>query len=102
MKEYEVYVPLRQNDGKRIAREKIDQLKKRLVKRFGGLTHFPQKNEGVWKIGRATFRDEIVLLRVLADEKPAVTNFFKKLKQELQRDLKQQEILIIKRHVAVV
>ncbi len=46
MREYELYVPLHYNDGRPIEPEKLVGLKRRLVDEFGGLTHFPQENEG--------------------------------------------------------
>ena len=101
MKEYDIFVPLHFNDGNRIPETKIDALKKRLVDRFGGVTHFPQTNEGLWKIGRATFRDEIIILRVLADEH-VDDEFFPALKKEIERDLQQKEVIIIAREVTLV
>ena len=71
MLEYELYLPLHHNDGRPIDPDKLRDLKKRLVDEFGGLTHFQQENEGLWKIGEHTFRDRIEILRVLAsDEVP--------------------------------
>lgn len=102
MKEYDLFVPLHFNDGKRIPDAKIASLKQRLVERFGGVTHFPQTNEGVWKVGRATFRDEITILRVLADDDAAADDFFPALKAEMERDLRQEEVLIIAREVTLV
>ena len=52
MREYELYVPLCYNDGRAVESEKLTRLKKRLVDQFGGLTHFPQESEGLWKIVR--------------------------------------------------
>jgi hypothetical protein len=37
-----------------------------LLERFEGLTFFPQPNEGFWRMGDVTYRDEIVIYRVLA------------------------------------
>ena len=47
MREYELYVPLHDNEGHPIDPEKLTRLKRRLVDEFGGLTHFPQTNEGL-------------------------------------------------------
>ena len=65
VREYELYVPLHDNEGRPIDEEKLNRLKRRLVDEFGGLTHFPQTNEGLWKVGTHTFRDQIVNLSVL-------------------------------------
>ena len=102
MKEYELYVPLHSNDGRPLEGEKIEQLKRQLTDEFGGLTHFPQENEGLWKIGRATFRDKIVILRVLSADDSRAEQFFAKLKETLRHDWQQEDVLIVVRPVTVV
>jgi hypothetical protein len=100
--EYDVYLPLHYNDGTPIEAEKISDLKHRLSERFGGLTFFPQRNEGSWKMGKATFRDEIVICRILTEEVRRSREFFLQLKKELKLDLQQQEVLIVERKVEVL
>ncbi len=102
MKEYDLYVPLRSNRGAPFPAARLARLKKCLLQRFGGLTHFPQRNEGFWKLGAVTFREEIVILRVLSDgEKPA-QKFWLALKKDLKRRWRQKEILIVVRDIALV
>jgi hypothetical protein len=100
--EYDVYIPLNYNDGTPIEAEKVSALKHRLHERFGGLTFFPQRNEGSWSIGKATFRDEIVICRILTEEVRRSREFFRQLKEELKHDLKQEEVLIVERKVEVL
>lgn len=102
MREYELYVPLHYNDGQPIEPEKLAALKRRLVEEFGGLTHFPQENEGLWKLGQHTFRDRIVIYRVLATDYPKAEHFFTKLKEDLKRDWQQEDVLIVTRPVTAV
>lgn len=102
MREYDLYVPLLSNDGKRFSPSKLARLRKKLVSRFGGLTYFPQKNKGVWKIGQATFRDEIIIMRVLASNTKKVRGFWRQLKSELQLEWRQRNVLIVAREVAVI
>jgi hypothetical protein len=102
MKEYELYVPLVSQNGKRLSEEKFKDLKKRLVARFGGITHFPQRSKGVWKVGQATFFDEIIILRVLANDTQATKSFWKDLKSELQIEWKEKHVLIIARDVSSI
>jgi hypothetical protein len=101
VKEYELYVPLHTNEGGSIPPDRLNGLKRQLVAKFGGLTHFPQKNEGLWKIGGTTFRDEIVILRVLADETEA-DEFFRLLKKEMQEEWQQQAVLVVARPVETI
>ena len=102
MREYELYVPLHYNDGQPIEPDKLHRLKRRLVDEFGGLTHFPQENEGLWKVGSFTFRDQIVILRVLSHDVAKAEQFFAQLKEDLQRDWAQNDVLIVAREVAAV
>ena len=102
MKEYDIYVPLSNNDGTPIEPQKLRDLKKRLVDQFGGLTHFPQENEGLWKMGAFTFRDKIVILRVLASDPLEAQTFFADLKREMQQSWAQEDVLIVVRDVTTI
>jgi hypothetical protein len=102
VKEYDVYLPLSYNDGTPVPAEKIRQIKKLLLDRFGGLTHFPQENEGLWKLGQVTFRDKIIVLRVLSDDEDGASKFFSSFRQQTQRELAQAELLIIEREVRTI
>src|SRR4051812_45224911 len=99
MREFEVYVPLLYNDGSPVEPQKLNRLKARLVEVFGGLTHFPQENEGLWKIGNFTYRDKIVILRVLSADVAKAHGFFTGLKREMLEDWGQEDVLIIEREV---
>ena len=61
MKEYDIFIPLYYNDGTPIESAKFQELQARLLERFEGLTYFPQPNQGFWKFGDLTYRDEIVI-----------------------------------------
>jgi hypothetical protein len=102
MLEYELYVPLHYNDGRRIDPAKLKALKKRLVDQFGGLTHFQQDHEGLWKIGDHTFRDRIEILRVLVNDEASARKYFTQLKADLTRDWEQQDFLIVTRQVSAL
>lgn len=102
MREYELYVPLHYNDGRPIEADKLTRLKRRLVEEFGGLTHFPQENEGLWQVGTHTFRDRIVILRVLASDHSRAEKFFLQLKEDIKRNWEQQDVLIVTRAVTAV
>ena len=100
--EYDVYLPLTYNDGSAIEPDKIARLKQHLTDQFGGLTFFPQRNEGTWKIGRTSFRDDIVIVRVLSEEVRESREFFRRLKEELRTELNQQHVLIVERKVEIL
>ena len=102
MLEYELYLPLHHNDGRPIDPDKLKNLKKRLVDEFGGLTHFRQENEGLWKIGEHTFRDRVEIVRVLASNEVSAQKYFLELKADLARDWNQQDFLIVSRQVTAL
>jgi len=102
VREYDIYVPLYYNDGSPIEPRKFEFLQARLLEFFGGLTFFPQPNKGFWKAGDTTFKDEIVIYRVLTRKGNAAERFLIQLKRELKKSLKQEEILIVERHVRTI
>jgi len=50
VKEYDIFIPLYYNDGRPIEPARFQELQKRLLERFQGLTFFPQPNQGYWKL----------------------------------------------------
>ena len=68
MKEYDLFIPLYYNDGTHVEPAKLQDLQRRLLDRFEGLTYFPQPNQGFWKLGDTTFRDEIVIYRLISQD----------------------------------
>jgi hypothetical protein len=97
VKEYELYVPLNYNDGSPIEAQKLARLRMKLLEQFGRLTYLPQRNQGYWKYGGVTYRDEVVIYRILTDWVRAARRFFLELKRERMRDLKQEAILIVEK-----
>ena len=99
MKEYDIFIPLFDNDGSPIEPRKFQDLQNRLLAHFDGLTFFPQPNQGFWKMADVLYRDEIVIYRVLSSKVRAARRFLAQLKGELKREFKQEEILIVERDV---
>jgi hypothetical protein len=99
VKEYDIFLPLRYNDGTPIESSKFQELQQRLLGLFDGLTYFPQANQGTWKLGDVTYRDEIVIVRVLASDTRRARRLLRTLKEQLKAELQQEEILIIERDV---
>lgn len=94
--EYEVYVPLSDNQGTRFSKVVLDYYKARLIEHFGGLTNLKQKNEGIWKIHNIEYCDEIVIWKVLGADAGSDEEFFTGLKKSMMKDLKQHDILIVR------
>ena len=93
--EYDLYFPM---TGERATGE-LDRIKRVLTEYFGGLTDFRHRSEGAWKMGGVTFHDEVVLLRVLGDDRGRAREFLQRIARELAASLKQEEILVVEREV---
>lgn len=102
MREFEIYVPLQYNDGHPIEVEKLERLRQQLFDYFGGLTDTRQCNSGSWKVGNVVFQDEIVIYRVLAVKQHPARRFLMDLKEELEKEFQQEEILIVERKIEVL
>ena len=89
----------RRNAIQRLVEFLKQSLQERLLEEFAGLTYFPQPNEGFWRMGEVTYRDEIVIYRVLASNIRRARRFLQKLKQELKEEMRQEDILIVEREV---
>ena len=65
-------------------------------------TYFPQANQGFWKFGDITYRDEIVIYRVISQDSSASREYLTKLKEHLKQEFQQLDILIIEREVGLL
>ena len=102
MKEYDIFLPLFHNDGSPVDPRKFRNLQERLRSHFEGLTFFPEKNEGYWTTGGFSYKDEIVIYRVLSSRPRVSRRFLLKMKEALMKDFDQEEILIVERDVKVL
>jgi hypothetical protein len=102
VKEYDIFVPLFYNNGSPIELTKFQELQDALLKRFEGLTYFPQANQGFWKFGNITYRDDIVIYRVISQDSAASREYLSKLKEHLKQEFQQLEILIVEREVGLL
>jgi len=99
VKEYDLFVPLYYNDGRPVEPQTFQALQQPLLHQFGGLTFFPQPNQGLWTMAGITYRDEIVIYRVITSDAQEARRFWSELKERLQQELQQEEILIVERDV---
>ena len=99
MKEYDLYLPLSDNDGQPFAARMFRSVQNELLDQFGGVTFFPQPNEGLWQTAGVTYHDDIVIYRVITPHTNKARRFFRTYKEKLKRDFDQLEILIVERDV---
>jgi hypothetical protein len=78
---------------KEVELQRFQTLQQQLLDQFGGLTFFPQPNEGFWTVAGITYRDAIVIYRVIASNAPEVRRFCCALKEQLKEALQQEGIL---------
>jgi hypothetical protein len=102
VKEYDIFAPLFYNNGSPIEPTKFQELQGELLEQFEGLTYFPQANQGFWKFGDITYRDEIVIYRVISQESAASREYLGRLKEHLKQEFQQADILIIERDVGLL
>jgi hypothetical protein len=99
VKEYDLFIPLYYNNGRQVEPQKFQALQQKLLDQLGGLTFFPQPNEGFWTVVGITYRDAIVIYRVITSEAQEARRFLSTLKEQLKEALQQEEILIVERDV---
>jgi hypothetical protein len=99
-KQFEIYLPMRTNDGRPVDPAKIQQIKDTLVQAFGGYTHLDQRFEGAWRMGGVTMHDDVTILSVLDD---GTARFdVAAFKRSIEAALEQDAVLIVARDVQVV
>ncbi len=96
MTKYEIYVPLKYNDGTEVEAEKLKQAREKLVAAFGAMTVSSQSApfHGRWRYGGVEFVDDIVKIEIIARADRKTERFFRQFKQYLKTSLKQLDILI--------
>ena len=93
MKIYEIYLPLKYNDGSDIEAEKLEEIQQQLIEVFGAITvsSLSAPSRGRWRYGGVEFVDDIIRIKIITDEE---IRFFKNFKRRLKRTLRQLDILI--------
>ena len=89
----EVFVPLDRGDGSPVNQNEIRALVRQLADRFGGATAFTRAPaQGLWKEGNSISQDRIVIVEVMVDELDR--SWWTRFKEELERDLQQEQIVV--------
>ncbi|HEV8188828.1 MAG TPA: hypothetical protein VGP83_13830 [Pyrinomonadaceae bacterium] len=101
MNKYEIYLPLKFNDGTAIDRERIREIRVQLMAVFGALTSssLSAPFQGTWRYGGVEFVDEIIRIEIITKEE---VQFFRNFKRRLKRKLRQIDILITLQHIYVI
>jgi len=104
MKKYEIYLPLKFNDGSEIEPEKFKQIREELIATFGALTVSSQSApyQGNWKYGGVDFIDDIIKIEIITGNDRKTARFFRRFKERLKRTLQQIDILITEQDIRTI
>jgi hypothetical protein len=104
MKKYEIYLPLKYNDGSRIESRKITRIREELVDVFGARTVSSQAApyQGAWNYRGIDFIEDIIKIEIIARADRKTQKFFKQFKQRLKRLLRQIDVLIVAQDIRTI
>jgi hypothetical protein len=99
---YEILLPLRYNDGRRIEATKFDQTNLELLERFSATTADMITAVGSWKYQGTTYEDQ--LLRLIVDVQGArpADEFFRAYKETLKARFEQIDVWISSHEVEIL
>jgi hypothetical protein len=89
----QILLPRTNGNGQPISREWFDGFLRELTDRFGGATSFLRSpGQGLWQSGGGTEKDSIAVVEVMVDRLDRA--FWRTLRERLERELSQDEIII--------
>ena len=89
----QILLPKETGKGEPVTQEWFDNFLKELTARFGGATSFVRAaGQGLWRDDGTTERDTIAVVEVMAEE--LAKDYWRKLRERLERELSQEEIII--------
>jgi|SRR5215213_10827830 len=96
MTKYEIYLPLKYNDGTGIEPEKLEEIQQQLIAVFGAMTvsSLSAPFQGTWTYGGVEFVDDIIRIEIITKADLISNHFLKNFKRQLKRKLRQFDILI--------
>jgi hypothetical protein len=93
---YDIYLPLKFNDGRAVPPEHVSRVEARLLAQFGGVTSNQSELplRGVWLGETRLFVDQVIVMTALDFARRGRAQYIAKLKQDLLHEFEQLEILI--------
>jgi hypothetical protein len=89
----QILLPKETGGGEPVSRQWFENLLKELTGRFGGATSFLRSpGEGLWQKGGEKEWDSIAVIEVMAEELDKA--YWRSLRERLERELMQNEIVI--------
>jgi hypothetical protein len=104
MTKFELYLPLKHNDGTAIEAEKLKEIQHQLIAVFGAMTlsSLSAPLQGKWRYGGVEYIDDILRIDIIAKEEWDSIQFLKNFKRQLKRILRQLDILITVQYVHTI
>lgn len=101
MNKYEIYLPLKYNNGADIEPEKLEEIQQQLITVFGAMTvsSLTAPFQGTWRYGGVQFVDDIIRIEIITNEE---LYYFKNFKRRLKRKLRQIDILITMQYIHTI
>ena len=89
----QILLPKETGEGRPIGKEWFDRFLEELTDTFGGATSFLRSpGQGLWQSGDATEKDRIAVVEVMVERLDRA--FWRSLRERLERELSQEEIVI--------
>ncbi|MGL9622340.1 hypothetical protein QRQ56_30600 [Bradyrhizobium sp. U531] len=89
----QILVPKETGRGRPVTKNWFDEFLQELTDKFGGATSFVRSpGQGLWRSGDTTERDDVAVVEVMAAK--LAPEFWASLRQRLERELAQEEIVI--------
>lgn len=89
----QMLLPKQTGRGEPIGKDWFDRLLKELTDEFGGATSFVRApGQGLWQSGGGTEKDSIAVVEVMAERLDP--SYWQSLRERLERELSQEEIVI--------
>ena len=89
----QILLPLRDNQGNKFPDADFERIQKVLADQFGGLTAYGRAPaEGVWAQGGKKWRDDILVVEVMAGELDV--GWWRSFRRDLEKTLRQEQLVI--------
>lgn len=101
MKQINITIPLRYNDGSPIEHDKLRKIRNELIRKFGGLS-ISSEIEGFWYHNDIIYSDFNKIYTIVVEDNPDNINFIAIFKSFLKEYLDQKDIFITINEVELI
>ncbi len=96
----QILLPKKIDTGEPVPKDWFDDLLRELTGKFGGATSFVRSpGQGLWRNGGRTEQDDVAVVEVMAPK--LAPQFWGSLRERLERELSQEEIVICAEEITI-